>query len=199
MKRLFLISLLAVLSASLLVVTTASAAELTFDSERSTLNWVSEAPSEKIVGTASGVEGTIQWSVEDLENLTGKIQFPVSSMQSGNSLRDRHLQGRDWLRADQNPNIIFELEGLEDVERTPHSNQVRVEATAVGKLTVNGVTRPIRSKVKLAILTETNRVRIQTNFGVNLKEHEVQGRRGAIGDEVAEVIEVEGVLYGSWQ
>jgi polyisoprenoid-binding protein YceI len=120
-------------------------------------------------------------------------------MQSGNSLRDRHIQGRDWLRADENPNIVFELEGLEEIEQTTEDNQIRVEAIAVGKLTVNGVTVDSRTPVKLAILPETNRVRIQTDFQVRLRDHEVQGRRGAIGDEVAEVIEIEGVLYGSWE
>ena len=175
------------------------ASTLTFDRERSKLDWISEAPAEKIVGTAEQVSGSVSWDLQNLEATQGEILIPVESMKSGNSLRDRHLRGRDWLQSRDNPNIIFRLRGLEDVERTEQDDQIRVEAVAVGTIEVNGEEAETRARISLAILPGTKRVRIQPEFQVRLGEHNVRGRRGSIGNEVGESIDISGVLYGSWE
>lgn len=177
----------------------AAAATLTFDGDRSKLDWVSDAPAEKIVGTAEDVSGRVSWDLENLEATSGEISIPVESMKSGNGLRDRHLRGRDWLQARDNPNIIFRLRGLEGIERSEQDDQIRVSAVAVGTIEVNGEEAETRAPVSIAILPATKRVRIQPEFEVRLGEHNVRGRRGAIGNEVGESIAISGVLYGSWE
>ncbi len=176
----------------------ASDGRLTIDSERSTLSWTSDAPQERIVGTAEEIEGAVSWDLNNLEATSGAIQFPVSSMKSGNRLRDRHLQGRDWLNARANPDIIYTIERLEVVSRSQEGDRIDVEVKVFGKVTINGVESSNEATANLAILPETNRVRIQTTLEVTLRDHEISGRRGSIGSEVGESIEIEATLYGSW-
>ena len=176
----------------------ASDGRLTIDSERSTLSWTSDAPQERIVGTAEEIEGAVSWDLNNLEATSGAIQFPVSSMKSGNRLRDRHLQGRDWLNARANPDIIYTIERLEVVSRSQEGDRIDVEVKVFGKVTINGVESSNEATANLAILPGTNRVRIQTTLEVTLRDHEISGRRGSIGSEVGESIEIEATLYGSW-
>ena len=176
----------------------ASDGRLTIDSERSTLSWTSDAPQERIVGTAEEIEGAVSWDVNNLEATSGAIQFPVSSMKSGNRLRDRHLRGRDWLNARANPDIIYTIERLEVVSRSQEGDRIDVEVKVFGKVTINGVESSNEATANLAILPGTNRVRIQTTLEVTLRDHEISGRRGSIGSEVGESIEIEATLYGSW-
>lgn len=171
---------------------------MSLDSERSTLTWTSEAPAEKIVGTASEIEGSVSWNLSSLEATSGSFQFPVESMQSGNRLRDRHLKGRDWLNARANPNVIYQIERLEILERTERDGQLHLEVKIHGRVTINGVEAANESRAQVAIIPESRRVRIQPQIEVSLRDHEVSGRRGAIGDTVGESIQIEGTLYGSW-
>lgn len=195
--------LAAVTVTTLLLVTTAvaqsSSTTLSIDSDRSKITWVSEAPAEKIVGTAAEVEGKIRWNLDKLEATSAKISFPVASMKTGNSLRDRHLQGKDWLNAKKNPKITFEVKELTDVKRSQDGDRVNVEATAVGEVTVNGVNAPGRAQVEIAVLPAKKLARVQPKLSIDLDDFEVEGRRGSIGKEVAETIEIEGVLYGEWK
>lgn len=180
------------------VVERQSATMLVIDGERSRIDWISDAPAEKIVGTGEGLAGEVSWDPEALESTRGRIWFPVESMKTGNSLRDRHLKGRDWLRASENPNIIFHIEGLEVLEETRQEDQIRVRAVAVGSVEVNGERAPTRANVEIAILPETRRARIQPEFEIRLEDHQIRGRRGAVGSEVGETIQISGVLYGGW-
>lgn len=177
----------------------AAPATLTFDKERSKIDWISDAPAERIVGTAEGVEGRVRWNLNDLASTSGEISFPVDAMKSGNRLRDRHLKGSDWLNADDHPLITFRITGLEEIERTEEDSQIRVQAVATGSIVVNGVEAECRADVSIAIIPESQRVRIQPEFQVRLADHNVSGRRGAIGSEVGESIDISGVLYGNWQ
>lgn len=194
---LLILALILLLSSTALADENSSA--MTIDSERSQITWVSDAPMERIVGTASEIQGEINWNLENLEATSGRIYFPVESMRTGNRTRDRHLQGRDWLNARENANVIFEIERLEDVQRERNGDQIVVEATVIGHVVVNGERAENRATVSLAILPDQKRVRIAPTIQIRLADHNVEGQRGRIGSEVGETIDIEGVLYGSWQ
>lgn len=201
MKKYLFLTLFTVLTAAFLLPTAAFAdgGTLSFDKERSKIDWISDAPAERIVGTAEEIEGQVSWDINDLASTRGEISFPVASMKSGNSLRDRHLRGRHWLRANDHPSITFRITSLEEIVRTEEDGQIRVQAVAVGTVVVNGEEAASRANVSIAIIPDSKRVRIQPQFQVRLADHNVTGRRGAIGSEVGETIDISGVLYGSWQ
>ena len=66
--------------------------------------------------------------------LRGEASVATASVSTGSEIRDRHLQGPDFLNAEQHPRIVFALRG------------VHRDAGALvvdGALTLNGVTRPV--------------------------------------------------------
>lgn len=187
---------------SLLLAATAGAdsspTTLRIDTDRSKISWVSEAPAEKILGTASDLQGQLRWDIDEPGSLEGKISFPVASMKTGNSMRDKHLQGKDWLNAKENPDITFEIEGLSDIDRTEKDGRIDITATVQGKVTVNGQTAPNNATVEISVLPDKNLVRAKPKLTVRLDDYKVEGRRGTVGKKVAKTIEIEGVLYGNW-
>jgi polyisoprenoid-binding protein YceI len=174
-------------------------ADMKVDGSRSQISFVSEAPAEKIVGTADELKGAIAWNFDNLAATSGTISFPVTAMKTGNRLRDRHLHGKDWLDAKNNPNVEFRLTGLENVQRSTEGDQVIIEADAVGQVTVNGVAAPNRSKVRIVLLPERRVARIQPTMRIALANHNVAGKRGYVGDKVGESIDIEGVIYATWE
>jgi polyisoprenoid-binding protein YceI len=168
------------------------------EADRSTVSFTSNAPAERIVGTASELSGSISFSPDDWGTVTGTIQFPVTSMRTGNSMRDRHLAGDDWLRADVNPNVTFEITRVEVTSSTTEGERTDVSGVAHGTLTLNGVSKPTTASIEVAVLADTRRVRVNFNLDANIVDHEVVGRRNSIGREVAEVISVEGTVYAGY-
>lgn len=169
------------------------------DARRSTITFTSDAPGERFVGTAGELSGTISTDTANFAATTGTISFPVSSMNTGNTLRDRHMRGSDWLNADANPQISFTIERLEGVATSTNGNRTDVTATAHGQVTVNGVTAPATATVTVALNAETKTGRVQTTFAVSLANHNVTGADNAIGSSVGETIDIEGTVYTSWE
>lgn len=170
----------------------------TIDTDRSSLSFTSDAPTERILGTMDGVTGTIVFDPAAADNATGTFAFPVTSMRTGNSMRDRHLAGSDWLTADEHPDVTFTLERVQVTEQGPSEDRIDLTGTAYGQVSFNGVSQPVESPVNITLSTETQRLRVQLEMTVNLRDHEVRGRAGSIGREVAEEIEIEGTIYAGW-
>jgi len=94
---------------------------------------------------------------------TAQVSVDISSLQTGNSLRDRHLLGEDFFYVEKYPTANFILESL-----TPIGENL---FRGSGKLTIKNVTKEIsfqlsqtQDKAKVYIgTTEINRF----DFGVN--------------------------------
>ena len=177
----------------------ASPMAISVNTGRSSLTFTSNAPGERIVGTASQITGTIAADLTNLAATTGTLQFPVSSMATGNAMRDRHLAGSEWLNAEANPSITFTIERLDNATSTVDGNRTDVSGTAVGQVTVNGVSLPASAQIAVALMSNNNSVRIQPTFSVQLADHNVSGAQGAIGDTVAASIEITGTIYATWE
>jgi hypothetical protein len=95
-------ALLATGLATALLAGPALAAPKTIDLKGQT-NWISEAPVEKIVGTADG-SGTLTGDLDDLSTLRGTIKFPVASMKSGNFVSASEIAQQRWGKS--HPNLV---------------------------------------------------------------------------------------------
>jgi polyisoprenoid-binding protein YceI len=165
--------------------------------QRSSITFVSDAPGERIVGTATGLSGSIQTDLANPAATTGSIQFPVENMETGNAMRDQHMQGDQWLNAAAHPNIVFTIERIDGAQVTTDGNRTDIAGTAVGTVLVNGVSAPAQAQIAVAVNSGTQTVRIQPTFSVTLANHNVAGRDGAIGDTVGATIAIEGTVYGT--
>jgi polyisoprenoid-binding protein YceI len=161
------------------------------------IQFFSKAPLEDITGTAS-VNGTFTIDASNIEATTGKIVVPVSSMQTGNEMRDGHLRGKDWLEADANPNITFEVKKITGVSVTSSGGGKGVaKGVAEGTFSVHGVSKPMSAPIELTYIEKPTGdiVMIKTDFKVALKEYNVQGKKGIVGSKVGEVIDVKASLF----
>lgn len=168
--------------------------DFAIDSGKSQFKWVSDAPAEKIFGTADGVSGT--FSVGDAANpasTTGTIKVPVARMKTGNPIRDGHLQGSDWLNSKANPDIVFELQRVDGFKATG----ARGSGTAHGNFTLNGVSKAITVPIDVAYSAEKNLLKVTTRFKISLDDYKIKGKSGIVGNKVGKVIDVECTLYAA--
>lgn len=173
---------------------------------KSVANFVSDAPTEKINGTADGVSGTFMLDASNLEATKGKIEVLVKSMTTAMSKRDEHMYSASWLGADEFPTIVFSLEGLKDVKATMVDGRYQTKALATGQFTLHGVTKPVTAEIILTYLpasTETakrapgNLVMVNARFMVALKDFNVVGKAGVVGKSVGETIALDINLYAN--
>jgi polyisoprenoid-binding protein YceI len=162
---------------------------------RNQMEWLSDAPGEKIRGSAPGVTGTVTVDPADLSTVKGKLIVPVKTMKTGNDTRDRHVRGKKWLGAKQFPNIIFEIQRVTDIAGS--GAQARFKAH--GKFTLHGVTKKLSAPITLKWKDKGAgaKVKIEVKFNIALADYNIQGKRGMVGDKVGKVIKIWGNLYGA--
>lgn len=160
----------------------------------------SKAPLEEINGTASGIKGTFTLDPSNIEATTGKIEVPITSMQTGIELRDQHLRGKDWLDADTSPSIVFDIKKISGVQVVSSGGGKGVaKGTAEGTFTVHGVAKAASFPIEIQYVEKSpaDVVMIKSEFTVSLKDHNIAGKKGIVGSKVAETINVKVSLFGS--
>jgi polyisoprenoid-binding protein YceI len=171
------------------------------------IRFVSDAPLEKINGTAQRVSGTFSIDIQNVAATTGTFTVPVRSMVTGSSSRDSHMYDTDWLDEENHKNIIFNLKSIA-VEKTDNSTAGRivVTGTAKGEFSLRGVTKPMDAKVKITYLSESAQTRsvasgdlvlVNAEFSVPLKAHGVKGKGNIVGTKVGESIAISAQLFGT--
>ena len=167
----------------------------------------SNSPLEKFEGNSQSLQGSFTLNADYLEQSIGKISFPVRSMKTGLSKRDDHMYGKDWLDAQNHPNIEFELKKLSTISIKKSDNSgFEFSAIAEGICSLKGIAKPAKSKlvVKYVLESEATRKRAQgdlvmidADFSVSLKDYNVLGRGDIIGSKVGENIDLDIKLFGS--
>ncbi len=87
-------------------------------------------------GMFSGITGTINFDEAKPETSTVTVEFPISSLQTGDAGRNKHFQSADFFGGEgKAPNVSFKSTSI----------KVTGEKSALitGDLTLNGVTRPV--------------------------------------------------------
>ena len=166
----------------------------TVDTAKTQFKFLSDAPMEKVPGTADGVTGEITVAnAAEPAGTVAKITVPVARMKTGNDMRDKHLQGPEWLNAEANKTISFEISKFE-VGKVDGS---RASGKAIGKFTMNGKSIDKTVPVELAYSADKNIMKITTKFKVSLREHGVKGKGDIIGTKVSSDVEVDCTLYAA--
>lgn len=164
--------------------------------------WNSDAPLEKIQGTAEGVTGSFTVDPANLAGIRGTISAQVSTMKSGNATRDKHIQGAGWLDAATYPTISFTIVSIKNIAVSGN----KMTATAVGNFTMHGVTKQMSIPFSMTYLDASAKtkerapgdlVMVEASFNVPLADFNVEGSKGTIGNKVGESIAIEAKLFGS--
>ena len=158
-----------------------------------TINWISDAPVEKIIGTADG-KGKLTIDFADLSTLKGSFTVAVNTMKTGNERRDGHLMGATWLDAATYPEITFAIKSVK-VIAAPSGDAVKTaKVEATGDFTCHGKTKAMTAPVTLK--WKENKVKISTEFTVSLDDYDIKGKSGIVGNKVGKTIAVNATFKG---
>jgi polyisoprenoid-binding protein YceI len=127
---------------------------------RNQASFISDAPFEKIVGLASGLDATVMLNVNDLtQKPMGKVKVPINNIKTGIDLRDEHMRSDMWLNAGKFPYAEFQLTGMKNTSSKKLTDGQKVKATLVGKFSVHGITKDIEVPVTLTYFKESERTK----------------------------------------
>lgn len=170
------------------------------------IHFSSDAPLEKIKGQSNQVIG---YAVAGPSGSPAKLQagewhLPVESMKTGIPLRDEHLASKDWLDAASHPNIVFQIERVEDVRVVREADAFTTyEATLIGEVTIRGVTRPttapkatitfLPASDSTARIAKGDLMAIRAKLQATLSAHNVS--HPTVGNKVSDTVDIDVALY----
>lgn len=155
-----------------LATSSASAQSRTVSAQRgSGIQFVSDAPLERMTGRSSSLTGDFTFDPNNLSNVSGTLRVPVRSLRTGIDLRDEHLRGDTWLDAQRCPDISLEVTGIEGASSLQPNTATRVRLR--GNFTVHCVSRPVTINATLRWIPDSNELRAQARFEVTLTEHNI--------------------------
>lgn len=198
-RRTFLIASL-LISATAFAQTDAQVFTFNDPNSRDTISFLLDAPLESINGLSNQVKGKITLAAL---KASGELRVPVSSLKTGNSVRDGHLQNERWLDAKKNPDIVVTFTDLAIPRKLEDGKPVTL--TTKAKFKIRGVEKEHPIEVVATYFKESDRtkqrapgdlLRIRANFKVPLLDHDIK-RDGPLLLKVAEVAEVRVDAWGS--
>jgi len=158
------------------------------------MEFVSDAPMEKIIGNAQGT-GKVTIDFADLSTLTGEITVTVATMKTGNDRRDEHLRSAKWLDAASHPNITFVIKGVQPQGAPQTQGPITsAELLVTGDFTLHGVTKSLQAKVVLK--WKDTKFKVTSQFQIALADYKVEGATGIVGSKVGKTIDIKVRLVG---
>ncbi len=170
------------------------------------IRFVSSAPLEEIHGTASEISGELKLDPANLEGMAGKIEVQVASMETGIEKRDAHLHSEDWLDEKQFPVIGFDIAGLKDVSVTVGKDKAVITGLAMGTFLLHGVDKEIAIPFEATYLLASEQTKkrapgdffvVKGEFQIALKDFDIAGARGLVGNRVGKKIDLKTNFFGS--
>lgn len=164
--------------------------------------WNSTMPVETIDGTAEGITGWLSFDLKKPTTITGTVSATVASMKSGNDMRDQHIQAESWLDAAKYPQITFTTKTTKNIKQSGN----KYTADVTGDFSMHGVTKSMTIPVEIQYIkanAETAKrapgdlVALTGTFIVPIKDFNVAGSKGTIGNKVGETITIKAKLYGA--
>lgn len=195
----------------LLVVTSSSFAggknfSLNNNVGKNQIKFDSEAPVETINGVVNTVNGNFSMDMSNFEATTGTIMLNISDMKTGVEKRDEHMRGADWLNADKNPQIKYQITKLSGLKTSSENGKFSTKGTVEGNFTLNGVTKYLKGTVNINYIQESPEtkkrasgdiVNIQAKIDVPLADFGIKGKSGVLGNKVANVVKISAVLFAN--
>lgn len=156
----------------------------------------SDADFENFTGQTHKVSGSINFDPKSGKG-GGRIVVDIASIDTGIALRNEHLRSDMWFNAGKHPQAVFEATSVK--RKTGDKYEV------VGKLTLHGVTKTIKTEATAKYIKESEATRkamfkgdvvnVKTAFQIKLADFGVMIPGMAKG-KVAETINVKLNVFG---
>lgn len=188
----------ALATALILSATPAFAAARTFtvETDKHSLNeltFTSKAAIVKIIGRTSDLSGEAKIDVENVAKSSGALSIPLDKLDTGIAMRNEHMQGAT--EAAKFPTATFKFTDIK-VPGNKLKTNAPVEGTAVGTMTLHGVTKSLTVPVELTYLPETDAkyragdwIHISSAFKLKLTDYGITPP--SMGIKVADVQEIQ--------
>ena len=168
---------------------------------RNQATFYSTTPLEDVTGLSNDVKGKVTFDVSDIKTLQGSISIGTGSLKTGIDLRDEHLKSKNWLDAENYPEITFTIKKVSDVKVVADN---KLEAKVTGDFSVHGVTKEVVADATLTYLDESEQTKqrapgdllgVQAKFNIVLSDYDVENM--IVGQKVSDNIEVSVNIVGS--
>lgn len=156
----------------------------------------SDADFENFTGQTHKVSGSLNFDPSTGKG-GGRIVVDIASIDTGIALRNEHLRSDMWFNAEKYPQAVFEATSVKRKSGDKYE--------VVGKLTVHGVTKQIKTEATARYIKESDATRkamfmgdvvnVKTSFKVKLADYGVMIPDMAKG-KVAETITVKLNVFG---
>lgn len=134
-----------------------------------------------VTGKLTGIHGTIQFDPQNSANDSFDVAIDAGSINTGNSLRDKHLQGESYLDVADYPKIHFISTSI-----VPAANKGMFVLT--GRLTIKNIVREI--KFPFAVTSADGGYLFKGTFKIKRKDFNVGGT-STISDELEVSLNVQ--------
>jgi len=168
---------------------------------RNQATFFSTTPLEDVTGLSNDVKGKVTLNVSDIKSLKGSISIGTASLKTGIDLRDEHLRSRNWLDAENYPEITFTIKKVSDINVIADN---KLEAKVTGDFSAHGVTKEVVADVTMTYLDESEHTKqrapgdllgVQAKFNIVLSDYDVENM--IVGQKVSDNIEVSVNIVGS--
>src|SRR5436305_12162 len=139
-------------------------------------------------GRFNDISGNVVFDKDNPSKSSVELSVAVESLDTNNSIRDRSLNGPDYLNAKQFPTLTFKSTRVEGSGDT-----LKIS----GDLTIHGVTKPLTVDFKKGgegkgVFGEM-RGGGETRFTIKRSDFRMNFEQGEIGDEVTVILSLEGI------
>lgn len=168
---------------------------------RNQATFFSSTPLEDINGLTNDVKGNVTFNVGDLSTLTGSVTVSTASLKTGIELRDGHLKSKNWLDAENYPEINFSIKNVDNIQSIEGN---KLTAKVTGNFTVHGITKVVIADVTVTYLDESEQTKkrapgdllgVQATFNITLSDYEIDNM--VLGQKVSDNIEIGVNIVGS--
>jgi FKBP-type peptidyl-prolyl cis-trans isomerase len=124
---------------------------------RNVVHIMSDAPLETMLTTTNKITADIQINTNNvLDNPRARFEVDTASLDTGIDLRNEHMRGAQWLDTAKFPKATFVLTRvLSPTGRVPLEQGKTMNGEVEGDFTFHGVTKPVRAKLQIRTLGET--------------------------------------------
>lgn len=138
---------------------------------------------------AEDIEANNFKAVSTLDTSTGDIVFsvPMQSFEFEKAKMQEHFNSKKFLDTKTNPKAKLTAKVV-DLENVKFNTDGSYTANVAGDLTINGVTKPIKEKVKFNI--EGGKINITSKFNITLADYKVAFEDGKPSTNIAKTVEV---------
>lgn len=175
MKKIFLYSLTAIVFLIGTAFTIQSIINWKIDNEKAQVKFTMQAHGQELIGNFKGVKGEVKFDEKDLANASFNCSIDISTINTGVSERDGHLQAARWFDAANFPTINFTSSKIETTEKGYQ---------ATGILSIKGITKEISIPFKFDKNTFVG------DFTIKRSEFNIGKTDGDVSNEVVLHIEI---------